>query len=281
MSKYVFVKINDDIGSENGVELFMETENFKIYIPRTYEASEKLNKIGNWSTSFSKPNDFRLGFRIGGFDDEEDDEEDYFDIIEEEDEEESTTFSGKPKEYFLVNKKDSSEVYKIDALDISSSELFVKDKNHDDVSILDLCEKYRDLIKFFAKLGYNVSPQTRKIMNEYNNGRIFKYTCGRVKKELKKYIRKVVVLEGVTGIASFAFKDCVNLEEVVLPSTLKYIHSDAFCYCGKLTSITIPDSVVEIDATAFYGCNPDLVIKTKNPYVIEYCKNNDLKYSEE
>ena len=100
MSKYVFVKINDDIGSENGVELFMETENFKIYIPRTYEASEKLNKIGNWSTSFSKPNDFRLGFRIGGFDGEED-EEDYFDIIDEEDEEEQVTFSGKPKEYFF------------------------------------------------------------------------------------------------------------------------------------------------------------------------------------
>ena len=248
MSKYVFVKIRDDIGSENGVELFMETENFKIYIPRTYEASDKLNEIGNWYTNFPEPEDFQLG----GFDEEEGY---YFDIIEEEDkEEESDVFSGDPKEYFLVNKKDSSEVYKIDSLDISSREPFVSGKKYYKVSILDLCKKYRDLIKFFTELGYNVSPQIRKIMSEYNAGRTFNYKCGRVKTELKNYIKKAVVLEGVTGISSYAFEGCSNLEEVVLPSTFKYIHEHAFSGCRSLTSVQLPNSVQEIGAAAFEGC---------------------------
>ncbi|MBR3358599.1 MAG: leucine-rich repeat protein [Solobacterium sp.] len=65
-----------------------------------------------------------------------------------------------------------------------------------------------------------------------------------------KKVEKLIVPEGVVEIQKFAFSYS-NLEEIVLPSTLKYIRYGAFYHCRNLKSITIPDGVEEIEESVF------------------------------
>ena len=72
-------------------------------------------------------------------------------------------------------------------------------------------------------------------------------------KNYKGQITKVIIEEGVTGICSYAFKDCTQLCEIVIPDTVKYIGGYAFYNCNSLLEITIPKSVTAIGTFAFGG----------------------------
>ncbi len=50
-------------------------------------------------------------------------------------------------------------------------------------------------------------------------------------------ISKVNLKKGVAGICSECFKDCENLEEIYIPTTVAYISPDAFKGCNKLNCI--------------------------------------------
>ena len=69
-----------------------------------------------------------------------------------------------------------------------------------------------------------------------------------------KYIKSVVIDEGVTSIGAQAFSNCQNLTSVQLPSTLEAIGDDAFNYCIALPEIEIPDSVTSIGDGVFTSC---------------------------
>lgn len=69
-----------------------------------------------------------------------------------------------------------------------------------------------------------------------------------------KKLRKVTLNEGLISVNSI-FSQCEQLEEVVLPSTLKTIGTTTFHDCEKLIEITIPKSVELIDVYAFYDCD--------------------------
>ena len=71
---------------------------------------------------------------------------------------------------------------------------------------------------------------------------------------LKEEITKVVVEEGIMNVGARFCKDCVNLTDVQLPSTLKIIDSQSFMNCESLTEITIPSKVTAICGSAFKGC---------------------------
>ena len=58
----------------------------------------------------------------------------------------------------------------------------------------------------------------------------------------------------VTAVGYKAFKDCVNLSSVTMPTTVERIWSNAFTNCTKLTSMTIPSSVNRLDGGAFSEC---------------------------
>lgn len=89
-------------------------------------------------------------------------------------------------------------------------------------------------------------------------------------------IRTVVVKEGITDIAPYAFSrcdslvsvtlpdsmtaireamfiKCDNLSEVTLPKKLKVIGDNAFSGCMNLTSLTLPDTLTDIGVEAFSG----------------------------
>lgn len=67
-------------------------------------------------------------------------------------------------------------------------------------------------------------------------------------------VEKLVVCEGVTSISIGAFKNCKNLKEVSLPSSLCSIYSTGFANCTKLEEINLPDRLNRIEDQAFKGC---------------------------
>lgn len=90
-------------------------------------------------------------------------------------------------------------------------------------------------------------------------------------------LTEAYIPNGVTRIGDWAFENCTSLTSVTIPDGVKSIGDEAFYGCTSLKSIIIPDSVKEIREGAFKKC-PSLIITTNNPYVIEYCMENDIDY---
>ena len=60
--------------------------------------------------------------------------------------------------------------------------------------------------------------------------------------------------DSVTIIGDDAFKDCTNLEEIIIPNGVTTIGGEAFANCIKLEAIVIPDSVISVGGYAFEDC---------------------------
>jgi hypothetical protein len=66
-------------------------------------------------------------------------------------------------------------------------------------------------------------------------------------------LRRVVLPEGLTSIATNTFRNHNSIEEVVLPSTLIEIGAAAFASCTSLTELIIPEGIWMIFTDAFFG----------------------------
>ncbi|MGM9644183.1 MAG: leucine-rich repeat domain-containing protein [Eubacteriales bacterium] len=58
----------------------------------------------------------------------------------------------------------------------------------------------------------------------------------------------------VVAIGPHAFKDCIGIESVVLPETVKSIGGSAFAGCTSLECITLPSGLENIGGSAFKSC---------------------------
>lgn len=58
----------------------------------------------------------------------------------------------------------------------------------------------------------------------------------------------------ISNIRSITFSDCINLETVILPPTVKSIDDRAFSGCIKLSKINLPNSIENIGVACFYNC---------------------------
>ena len=58
----------------------------------------------------------------------------------------------------------------------------------------------------------------------------------------------------VVGIGPYAFEDCTDLSNIVIPNSVTSIGPSAFFGCTGLSNIAIPDSVTSIAPSAFFGC---------------------------
>ena len=92
-------------------------------------------------------------------------------------------------------------------------------------------------------------------------------------------VKKAIIGEGVLNIDNCAFWECVDLESVQLPSTLKSIGDKAFQYCTSLKEITIPASVEEMDHP-FISCESlqCFHVAADNP---NYCDVNGVLMSKD
>ena len=67
-------------------------------------------------------------------------------------------------------------------------------------------------------------------------------------------IIRVVLKDGVTKIADFAFYGCENLTSIEIPASVTSIGGYAFKKCSSLSDITLPEALTTIGESAFYGC---------------------------
>lgn len=67
-------------------------------------------------------------------------------------------------------------------------------------------------------------------------------------------ITDVTVVEGITAIGNYAFKNCKELTAVSLPDSLTSISEGAFEGCEKIISISLPKNVISVGNHAFKGC---------------------------
>lgn len=84
----------------------------------------------------------------------------------------------------------------------------------------------------------------------------WKYMAGddRPWESLCKTIRSVVVEEGVTTIADYAFDSCPELRNVTLANSVTEIGEEAFADCRKLERCTMPENLRIIGDSAFEMC---------------------------
>lgn len=80
-------------------------------------------------------------------------------------------------------------------------------------------------------------------------GRIPDCSCGKNPaapwESQKSRIREVHILEGITEIGINAFRNCENLETVMLPDSLERIHAYAFWGCGKLVRMESGEKIFQ------------------------------------
>ena len=65
---------------------------------------------------------------------------------------------------------------------------------------------------------------------------------------------KITLPEGLKSIGEIAFRDCGELQEIKIPSTVTEIGENAFSGCSQTTKISLPEGLTTISAGAFSGC---------------------------
>lgn len=83
------------------------------------------------------------------------------------------------------------------------------------------------------------------------NGEILSYGAFRDCKNLQF----IVIPDTITEISHRAFALCTSLKEIILPSNLTSLGQSAFYDCSNLSSIEIPDGITTISYKAFSGCS--------------------------
>ena len=67
-------------------------------------------------------------------------------------------------------------------------------------------------------------------------------------------IEEIIIPDSVETIDSHVFEGCKSLKKVILSSSMKKIPMHAFTSCESLTLIVIPESIEKIDFGAFFYC---------------------------
>ena len=69
------------------------------------------------------------------------------------------------------------------------------------------------------------------------------------------YLKNLVVCNGVKSIGVSAFRNCSNLKNVKLGSSVEVLNNYSFQDCIAIEQIIIPDSVIELGAQVFANCS--------------------------
>lgn len=95
----------------------------------------------------------------------------------------------------------------------------------------------------------------------------------------KSLVTKVVVENGITGIAASTFAGCVNLTEVVIAPSVTQIRSRAFSGCSSLKSVTInAKSKVTTDRSSFEGFDGTVYCYTASKIITKHLSTNNIAY---
>ena len=127
-----------------------------------------------------------------------------------------------------------------------------------------------DFLEFVNNLDPNIDPLVLGVSKKVNvrNDKLIKYEGEDDVVEVpygtkcicdkafygKKTLKKVVLPETIETYGYGIFKNCENLETIILPSNIRHIPNGFLSGCKKLKSIHIPNSVTSIGKSAFRYC---------------------------
>ena len=99
----------------------------------------------------------------------------------------------------------------------------------------------------YYNINYNNDPQSASVTfgtNPYSGAIIIPGTVS--------FNGRTLIIE---SIGNEAFKDCTNLNSIMLPNSITSIGSNAFENCINIKSINIPYNVTSIGSYAFHNCD--------------------------
>ena len=67
-------------------------------------------------------------------------------------------------------------------------------------------------------------------------------------------IKTYILGDNITKIGNYAFRDCINLQDINFPNSVTEIGYNSFTGCEKLSSIYIPATITKIGYGAFSNC---------------------------
>lgn len=92
-------------------------------------------------------------------------------------------------------------------------------------------------------------------------------------------VMNILLQDGITYIGDNAFEDCTSLYSIWLPQSITRIGREAFLRCNSLELINLPDSIEEIGYHAFYGCIMCTIYCSSDArYIINYAYENGISY---
>ena len=82
----------------------------------------------------------------------------------------------------------------------------------------------------------------------------------------------------VTKISAKAFKNCLQLEIVIISDNITEIGENAFEGCKNLEEIIVPDSVTSISVSSFRNCNKLKLFASKGSYGEKFASQNNITF---
>ncbi|MDE6657345.1 MAG: leucine-rich repeat domain-containing protein, partial [Oscillospiraceae bacterium] len=118
-------------------------------------------------------------------------------------------------------------------------------------------EKYNRNFVAFGTCGENLTWELDKqtgILTISGTGAMTDWEYDESPWNSNETIKKVIIKNGVTTIADWAFYSCSALESIEIPDSVTTIGNGAFMFSG-LTSVTIPKNITTIEESTFAECS--------------------------
>jgi hypothetical protein len=109
-----------------------------------------------------------------------------------------------------------------------------------------LTSDYSSLLLYTTKLTFGIISSLLYVTG---------FTSAPTTITIPQIVRVIQTTYNVVGIGAQAFKNCISLTSITLPSSLTFINDYAFEFCNVLASITLPPSVTTIGKGAFKDCS--------------------------
>lgn len=122
-----------------------------------------------------------------------------------------------------------------------------------------------------APRGYDITKRTSLFSIKYNSTysgyEVYQYDGKVTPKTL--YIPSSIDGKTIVGLGDKFVEMDKDVEQVILPTTIRHIGQSAFNSCTNLKTINIPPSVQQIDTFAFTACDSLTSVSASGPYTFK------------